>query len=402
MVPTLQEKLRDFLNLTHAYAWNQAKLVNKTPDEPGLVSAFLAKPMLSELESIVKNHYQGKGIDVVVNGIFTHKTPTVHPDGAPNSVEIADLLFVRQHVNASDPTTPIKGKAFLLQAKRNTTPSSGNVENDNPRIQYDLYKSWPSFTGTSRITSGPTGPGKWDFKPTQTVPYGRYLAVLDEHAFDIPSSQQWTGAPTLKNNLEYLEQYPGQGVKCTWAQGIIPPALPGKICVECNSDFSEEFTKFIDGQAGVKFVPGTQSSQEHWSTFVTDMLNIAALTDYKFRSHTTGVNVPQLRNGEIHAFLATAPIAHAIQKTANGMHFFNPIRLASIGLLPRRYFYDLYALDIDHKNKLLFKQLDNAYTTISGSGNDSISLFEREYLPDDPGHVNILSVTTFGETVHID
>lgn len=363
---------RDFINLTHAYAWHHALQVKKVPDEPGLVSAYISKPMVRELERLVRRQLPTVK-HVIANGIFTHKTPTVRPKGAPNSVEIGDLLFVRQHFSKNIPTI---GRAFLLQAKRNTQPTSGNVVSGNPRIQFELYKNWPSFVGTTRIQAGCMGSRNWKFAATQTEPYGRYLAIYDGYAFNPPGPPtRWTGPPRAVLGSTF-SRFPGN---TTWSYGDVTAATSPSTGVACNQDFADLLEGFVLGNRGVPFTPGFFSTADHWSTFVNDMLSIAALGNYTYKSARTGVTQSQMRNSTISAFQTTLGLL--IQKD-EFRHFAipRPLRWYPFGAKSREVLKDLLSLLPD------------------GGGDIPPTNYEEGFNPpDEPGHPPILSLITMGD-----
>lgn len=299
---------RDFLNLTHAYAWHQAHLVNSTPDEPGLVSALIATPMIQELERLVRAQLNVK--HVILNGIFTHKTPTVKPRGAANSVEIGDMLFVRQHLSGSTATI---GRAFLIQAKRNTTPTSGGVAQGNPRIQFDLYKKWPRFEGTSRIPRGCAGGNDWAFQANSNEPFGRYTAIYGDHAFTPATPPTtWVGAPTPAPGSGFTHS--GYKNDTTWGYGNVSQTTNPRMGVACPDDFADLLSDFVLGNAGAPFVPGQISAQDHWSSFINEMLLVAASGNYTFFSRRTGVLTPTPRKGTVTTFQAAVSLALLMRK----------------------------------------------------------------------------------------
>ncbi len=405
--------LRDFLNLTHAYAWHCANAAHagSAPDEPGLVSSLIAQPMLKELEHLVKQHLQKQHSQstshgVLLNGIFTHKTPTVRSARVPtppkggvlmhpvsNSVEIGDLLFVRQHVDPSG--KPVHGRAFLLQAKRNTTPDSGNVSTGNPRIQFDLYSAWPEFLGTTRLRTYATGAAPWDFPVLHhgQEAYGSYLAVYDGKAFDPPVSGQWTGAPKPTTaGLGAAWSSP-----CSWMHGpahgmTLPPASP---VVPCPHDFAALLAKFVDGNAGVLFTPTyvqpAAANPDHWSIFINEMLAIAALPNYTYRSVRTNVRRAQSRNGRIAALTTVLPILGLIEARHRDWNCAG----APLGF-PRWINYVL--LDAEGR-QLVDALLDAASRYGHEDPPPEPPQDDGDLPPDEPGHLAVLSLITFGESI---
>ena len=287
----LVDDLRDAINLSHAHAWSRATKIPPGPDEPGLVASFLSGTTQGELRKILGSHFGG-GVSMQLSSVFTHKTPTVKPAGAPNGVEIGDLLLIRQHF-ANGPGTPATaGRALLLQAKRSSTPDSGNISSGNPKIQFELYRDWPSFVGRSHLSVGPDGVkgSSWDFKGVSTVAerYGQYLAVYDGLAFNFVAGSPPSVTSNSKSALSSSGYPPSPTSATTWANGeVLFTALP-TLPVQCPTDFAKTLEEFVNGYAGIPFVPGSGGS-DHWSIFINRMLSVAAGTKYTYTSKSTGV-----------------------------------------------------------------------------------------------------------------
>lgn len=387
------DDLRDFLNLAHAYAWHQAQTVGKTPDEPGLVSALISKPMLAELERIVRVNVS-PSTKVIVDGVFTHKTPTVKPLVSPNSnsVEIADLMLVRQHINPTH-GIPFSGRAFLLQAKRNSHPNSGNVAIGNPLIQFSLYKNWPSFEGTTRLSKGALNSPNWSFPVIAGNPYGRYLAVLNGNAFTPPQPRSWTGKPLNTSTPPY--KLPEQ---TCWGYGEISAHTQPTTGVDCNNDFSTLLTDFIHGAAGIAFTPGLFDPSDHWSTFVNEMLSHAYTPNYTFLSSRTGITQPHSRNGRISSFLAAQPIIHQLIRTnpisLNDYFFINHALFDKKFLDNSRWYYSAI-----EKNEELFDAMSEIFKAANRVEHDREppDIIFNEQPPDEPGFTNTLSIVTIGD-----
>lgn len=385
-----EDDLRNFINLTHAYAWHQAQTVGKVPDEPGLVSAFIAKPMLDELERLVKAEL-GASTTVLVDGIFTHKTPTVRPMVAPNSnsVEIADLMLVRQHVNPS--TGVFSGRAFLLQAKRNVVPNSGNVAAGNPFIQFNLYQNWPPFEGTTRLSQGAANSANWRFPKIPGNPYGRYLAVLDGNAFaPAVAPPVWQGCPA-RNARCAPYTFPAAG---SWGYGDIGPLTTPAAGVNCGTDFAPLLGEFIKGNAGVPFTPGRWSQTDHWSTFVTEMLGHALSSDYTYLSARTGITQPKRRMGRISSFVAAQPILELLRRRYS----------AKINNVLARQFCEIddrlprwrYWPWLDDE---VFESVNAIHHAIARDDDSGAPPPEvgNEQPPDEPGFPSLLSIVTIGD-----
>jgi hypothetical protein len=300
----LSDNLRKWINVSHALAFEGAAAAAKNVDEPGLVSALLDTSIQTSLERELQAA-SGPAANVRIDSVFTHKTPTVRHSGQ-SPVEIGDLLLIRQHFSTTGGKP--QGKALLLQAKKNGSPNSGSVTTGNPNIQFELYRTWPSFTGATRLphTPEPTSPNPWDFKLTDpNGRFGQYLAVFDveAHSFTAPST---LGAETT---AFAASSYPKIGpFKTTWANGplALPPAIQPSP-VDCPKDFAETLAEIFQGKAGEHFVPGLMSGTDHWSIFVNTMLLEAAKIDYTFVSRRTNVNTPTPRGATIRALVAMQP-----------------------------------------------------------------------------------------------
>jgi len=311
---SLQDELRGLINLSHAYAWNGASLSatkTKRPDEPGLVSSLLDARIQSDLEVALRKEL-GATANVQVDSIFTHKTPQVTPAGK-TPVEIGDLLLVRQHfLTRGMPAS--QGMALLLQAKKNVEPNSGDISSGKPNIQFELYRSWPSFTGHTRLavtpdpvpaTSGAiAATHHWDFKKTDPAGrFGEYVAVFGDSAYDfIPPASLGAATSAFAASL-----YPSGGSKTAWSSGpVYTTAAATKVA--CPNDFARTLELFFRGQAGEPFAPGVFSGPDHWSRFVNTMLGEAAKIDYTFLSSRTNVTADTARGARICTLMAMQPL----------------------------------------------------------------------------------------------
>jgi len=310
----LVDDLRAYVNLTHALAWDRAMKRGTTPpDEPGLVASFLDPSLQTHLQSILMSKYAGsKKLNMQLNSIFTHKTPVVLPTGASNGVEIADLLLIRQHFAIKGIQPRTTGRALLLQAKRNALPNSGNVNSGNPRIQFDLYQSWPPFRGSSYLSKGPNGSSgtDWNFYPAQLgspPQYGHYLAVFDGHAFDLFPGPGYQANPAVISTFPTSNYRTSDPDASTWANAPVSPKDKATVGVNCHTDFAKTLEQFVLGATGQMFTPGIHSGTDHWSIFVNRMLQTAALPGYTYTSTRTGVARGTLRGRQIQAFQAIQP-----------------------------------------------------------------------------------------------
>lgn len=290
---TLIDEIRQYTNLSHAYAWKMAS--PKIPDEPALVSAFLSEEMYRGLRDSLHRH-ASSSMTVLVNGVFTHQTPKVTLKGAAKSVEIGDLLLIRQHFERNK-IQPSWGKALLLQAKRTKKSRTGSLNSGNQKIQFELYQKWPEFNGTSRLEIAPSGASYWNFQHPSagSIRYedaAKYLTVFNGNAYSATAAQHpWKAKPIQGQGYsEFLKgNFPGN---CAWAAGDCkPPPNCAKNGVDCTEDFAQTLLNFVLGQEGRSFQPGVIQGPDHWSIFVNRMLAISAKPngDYTYKSQSQGV-----------------------------------------------------------------------------------------------------------------
>ncbi len=183
-----------------------ANLCPNPPDEPALVSAFLSNETYLGLRDILRK-YVSPSTKVLVRGIFTHQTPKVLIKGKTKSVEIGDLMIVHQHF--SSPLKPASGRAILFQAKKTRTSRTGSLANGTEEIQFELYQSWPEFTGETRLDRQPDKvTPSWNFQNpsvnAQSATEGaEYLTIFKGHAYCTPFTNpcQWTA--TISNGPDF-------------------------------------------------------------------------------------------------------------------------------------------------------------------------------------------------------
>lgn len=275
---TLLDEVREYVNKSHANAWLRA--AGAVPDEPGLVSSFLSKEMYRGLRQSLQRHAR-PGTNTLVRGIFTHQTPKVRLVHRRRSVEIADLMLVHQHFSRNW-RTPTSGRALLFQAKRTSTPSTGSVAAGTQATQFELYRDWAKFVGSTRLPVSPKGFRSWDFcaggrvSQANAVAAGEYMTVFDQHAFSVTAAiPQWAAPISCGPAHSVLAgSYPAT---CTWSAGGAP--LPGSSPsrgVNCPVDFGTVFTDFLGGSRGRPYIPDVSNRSDHWSIFVNKMLSISA------------------------------------------------------------------------------------------------------------------------------
>lgn len=304
---TLEDELRTYTNLSHANAWRRAS--PEKPDEPAYVSSLISFELFRGLRKTLRK-YATPGTKVLTRGIFTHQTPKVALLTQTSSVEIGDLMFVHQHFT-SDPRNPVSGRALLLQAKRTLSPKTGSLASGTQSIQFELYRDWSPFKGTSRLPEAPPGAPHWDFK--LGGPLGRqpatagsaYVTIFKENAYTTPSfTPQW--AAPLENGPSkhklIAKKYPAE---CTWSVGNSPaPDSAPKLGVSCLTDFGSALSNFLIGSIGRDFTPGTLTGSDHWSIFINMMLAESGRPsgDYIYKSSNQGI--PSAARGRHLSFVA--------------------------------------------------------------------------------------------------
>lgn len=296
---TFSDEVRNYVNKSHANAWRRAGA--KVPDEPALVSSFLSRDMYRGLRKILKT-WRG-GLPITVTGIFTHQTPKVRLTTQKQSTEIADLMLVHQHLSvAGGSVVSTRGNALLLQAKRTGTPATGSVASGTAALQFELYRDWAPFVGTSRLPSAPVGGTHWNFRSGLTLGVaapleeGAYLTVFNQQAFSVAHFKpQWAASISPAPAHAALASFPAD---CTWSQGHAPaPGSSASGGVACPTDFGTAFVEFLDGKRGRSFTPGITAGPDHWSIFVNMMLQVSAnSSSYLYNSLNQGIkNAPRDR-----------------------------------------------------------------------------------------------------------
>lgn len=289
---TLKDELCEYANLSHANAWRRAKNQTPpvTPDEPGFVSSLLSPDIIQGLRDILRK-YAVSGAKALTRGIFTHQTPKVVPGGAPNSVEIGDLMFVHLDFPIGAASS---GRALLLQAKTSLKPKTGSLASANEALQFELYRDWLPFHGKVRLPQNSPLGGAWDFRPIPsdilTAQSGSgYITIFDDEAYGtVPAAQQWLapvspGPAALSLSASFPEN-------STWSLGPSPSVkTKPSDGVDCLSDFGTVFSDFLAGLVGRPFTPGTNIGTDHWSAFVNFMLAEALKAGYKYKLKNQGV-----------------------------------------------------------------------------------------------------------------
>lgn len=240
-----------------AYGLTRAKVSNwKTPGEPAFVSKLL-DVLLSDgmLPSAIREWLTPTGLsdgEPLVSGVFMHQKPKVKFSRC--HVELADLLFVRHHFVVGRGAVDVQARAFLLQAKAGSTPSTGALSGKEAE-QFKLYSNWktPLTFPNGELGLPADGSAKWNLglgpmaHPQHSGLYGLVF----------------NGKPRATHG------FPGG---CTWATGR---ALKKMGQVVGSQSLGEHLADFLTGSAGRPW-DLTPQAGDHWSQFVHRCLEKAA------------------------------------------------------------------------------------------------------------------------------
>lgn len=192
----------------------------------------------------------GSRMHVRSGGIFVHQQPKVEcidfPERRPASVEIGDLLLIRQEVKRGEVQ---KRASLLLQAKKYArTP----VSPDNPN-QHHLYARWPEFKYTKASHKDLYGEVR-HIEGSDLYNGAKYLLIDKNHSYD-----------PLDHNLWYPHGECGYGMTAH-------PTQPDFTHYRC---FLSELTDFIVGDAGKPFDQPVTASM-NWSRVMQDLIGVTA------------------------------------------------------------------------------------------------------------------------------
>lgn len=322
------DELRSYLKRTHAYAWQLAK----KPDEPAIVHAFLADAMWPVLQEILRGQVKSK-TELMVRGIFTHQTPTVQEVNKAPGCEIADLMLVKMHMPTSKNQKPY-GKALLLQAKHKASPHTGSLTKAGDLAQFNLYKDWNPFNGTSRLAPCPPPPAvhgiPWNLRGTDKAsvwkPTAEYLTVFKGAAFTMDANLDAQCARVDKGNDYSAFESANWPNSSPWSNGVLDARNMPSDGVACQNDFAETLWKFVEGKYGRSFNAEDPKSTDHWSIFVRTMLETSCASDYKFGKN----NLPRSQTAMVSSFATVLPLVAEQQvqdfladATFDGFEFIN-------------------------------------------------------------------------------
>jgi hypothetical protein len=297
-------------------------------------------------------------------------------------------MFVRQHFYPNR-RRPTAGHALLLQVKKSPHPQTGSVAADTQKCQFELYRDWTKFEGTTRLPKGPPGSNEWDFRQgghitqANAATCSEYLTVFDKQAFSTSTANPQWQAPVVNGpDFHLLDgNYPRN---CTWSGGGCPtPTGTAQAGVMCPDDFGTIFREFFNGNRGRSFTPGVSSGADHWSVFVNLMLQISARPngDYVYTSKNQGV-IAGMRGRNLALFETIPSLLHSIDDEVDA-------------------FLENHGSTFEMTNQMLELIRSRLDATRQNQEENQRRLgppdsIDKPELPS-PGHVPLLLVTTVGE-----
>jgi hypothetical protein len=239
--------------------------------------------------------------DALATFYFVHQKPKVeYTNNAGNSVEIelGDLLFIRHHFK-SNSVIP-EGRAFILQAKANNSPTTGGLDADEVK-QLELYQNWSlGFTFPHGEIAPPRNGLKWDFSKGPQTPVaqsGIYGVVLSE-----------------KQSATNLAKFNGS---CVWGAGFpsVTKRLRKNISVPAKTmNLGDALSGLVTGGFGRTWVTNPTSIDDHWSEFVNNVLLSADLNAANASLQRVGEDVPRVQ--EVVSFAGNIPgLTHLLNRS---------------------------------------------------------------------------------------
>lgn len=269
---TLEQALQWAIDDTHWMTWRTFEAVRKAPEAYGLTKAKVAKWKTPGEPAFVSRLLDGLFVDhwlrrvlyrylgplglsarePLVSGVFMHQKPKVKFSRC--HVELADLLFVRHHFVVGHGPVGIQARAFLLQAKAGSTPSSGLLAGKEAE-QFRLYSNWktPLSFPNGELGLPTDGSPKWNLGQGP-MPHPEHSGIY---------GLVFNGRPGA------LHRFPGS---CVWASGR---AVKGANQVAGNESLADHLSRFMTGSAGRSWEISPKPD-DHWSPFVSRCLEKAA------------------------------------------------------------------------------------------------------------------------------
>lgn len=224
-----------------------------SPEQTGTSSAQTEPQLVAKMvwhipHAINSDMFQSNGIRITSGGVFVHQQPKIKcfnfPSQRPASVEIGDLLLLRQEIASGQVR---ERSAMLLQAKKYTRLPSAP---DN-RNQHYVYANWPEFKylRSTKLLNN---------KLRQLTGHdlfngAKYLLIRETSSFLDPS--YW-----------YLSGDGGYGFT----------ANPTEPDLSNYRSFLSELTEFVIGNAGKAFVQPPPASSIDWDRVINDLIEVTA------------------------------------------------------------------------------------------------------------------------------
>ena len=298
MANNFTEYLRDLINSAHSDTWDNYDWVRshagvyglkprttakwKTPGEPAFVSRLLEYSFAGRrLAWAIEKYLEPRGLcngAPLISGVFIHQKPKVSFGRRPSSVELGDLLLVRQHFQLGNAVPT--GRAFLIQAKSSNRPQTDKLTGKEAK-QFSLYADWStSFVfPNGEVGDPPDHSPKWNF----SIGPMRYLSN--------------TGCYGLVANTRSASQLRSSFPEnCMWAVGDAkkPPKGHASTVDASELSLSSMLEGFLRGARGRPWVARPRQD-DHWSTFITRMLQFASRWHYPIQ-RLGETELPRLRH----------------------------------------------------------------------------------------------------------
>ena len=276
----------------------------KGPGEPALAYGVMDSSTCDEIADAITKRLNGVSPgQTLATFYFIHQKPKVdyiNKANIPVQIELGDLLFIRHHFKSGS-VTP-EGRAFILQAKVNTSPTTGGLSADDVK-QLELYQDWSlGFTFPHGEFGLPKNGAKWDFSQ------GTQSPVSQTGAYGVVLSKRQNGSLEKK----FSDQ-------CVWGVGFPDKAktLRKRPSVPADSiSLAKALDGLINGGFGRTWVTNPTDQNDHWSQFINDALSSADMKSS--RASLNRINSEVLRVQDVVSFAATIPgLLHLIDNTTS-------------------------------------------------------------------------------------
>lgn len=266
-----------------------ARAMSKAFQNPNHFEPQLVANLVNELPLEINKLNFSVPKKLSATGVFVHSRPLVtcnsFPESLPASVEIGDLLLIRNLVKNK---IIEEQRALLLQAKK---LSSRKAKPDNEN-QWHLYEQWPEFTYAKR--SG---------KLTGQVRHINEPDMYDAAKYLFLSQGSCLHGGAFKRCRDWrLCDYLGWPDSCYYQT-----AQPTKPEISRFRCFADELIEFLNGNAGKIFTKPLENSFG-WNRFISDILEDTTNAKSIYMGRAAGQSKPAMRgNGVLMHFLEAQP-----------------------------------------------------------------------------------------------